>query len=159
MSTRPRCCAFSSRVCSSSEKVLFCVPTSDPRNGGGGDVVRNYLEILLELWFACRKIKGNSWFSRSVVGLSQHKEQGGLTAGQPTGSTFGTYLAHCLQLNPLNAEVNPICHLLTLLGAHPIFHISRISVNAVGETIQNTRAISKEMHRTQYLQNRTPDVR
>ena len=31
--------------------------------------------------------------------------------------------------NSLNAELNPMCHLLTLLGAHPIFHISRIRVN------------------------------
>jgi hypothetical protein len=30
--------------------------------------------------------------------------------------------------NPLNAELNPICHFLTLLGAHPILHISRIRV-------------------------------
>jgi hypothetical protein len=30
--------------------------------------------------------------------------------------------------NPLNAELNPICHLLSLLGAHPILHISRIRV-------------------------------
>jgi len=30
--------------------------------------------------------------------------------------------------NPLNAELNPICHLLALLGAHHIFHISRIRV-------------------------------
>jgi len=33
--------------------------------------------------------------------------------------------------NPLNTELNPICHLLALLGAHPIFHISRIRVNTV----------------------------
>jgi len=32
-------------------------------------------------------------------------------------------------LNPLNAELNPICHLLALLGAHPIFHVSRIRIN------------------------------
>ena len=31
--------------------------------------------------------------------------------------------------NPLNAELNPICHLLALLGAHHIFHVSRIRVN------------------------------
>jgi hypothetical protein len=31
-------------------------------------------------------------------------------------------------INPLNAEVNPICHLLALLGAHPILHVSRIRV-------------------------------
>jgi hypothetical protein len=32
-------------------------------------------------------------------------------------------------INPLNAELNPICHLLALLGTHHIFHISRIRVN------------------------------
>jgi len=31
-------------------------------------------------------------------------------------------------INPLNAELNPICHLLALLGAHHILHISRIRV-------------------------------
>jgi hypothetical protein len=31
-------------------------------------------------------------------------------------------------INPLNAESNPICHLLALLGAHLILHVSRISV-------------------------------
>jgi len=32
------------------------------------------------------------------------------------------------KFNPLNAELNPICHLLALLGAHHIFHVSRIRV-------------------------------
>jgi hypothetical protein len=31
-------------------------------------------------------------------------------------------------INPLNANLNPICHLLVLL-AHPIVYISRIRVN------------------------------
>jgi hypothetical protein len=31
--------------------------------------------------------------------------------------------ARC-NINPLNAELNPICHLLALLGAHHIFHVS-----------------------------------
>ena len=31
--------------------------------------------------------------------------------------------------NPLNTKLNPICHLLALLGAHPILHVSRIRVN------------------------------
>jgi len=30
--------------------------------------------------------------------------------------------------NPLNAKLNPICHLLALLGAHHILHVSRIRV-------------------------------
>jgi len=32
------------------------------------------------------------------------------------------------KFNPLNAELNPICHLLALLGAHLILHDSRIRV-------------------------------
>jgi len=31
-------------------------------------------------------------------------------------------------IDPLNAELNPICQLLALLGAHPILHVSRIRV-------------------------------
>ena len=33
--------------------------------------------------------------------------------------------------NPLNAELNPICHLLALLVAHLILHVSRIKVNEI----------------------------
>ena len=42
-------------------------------------------------------------------------------------------------LNPLNAELNPICHLLALLGAHPILHVSRISVNYEISTMCDTK--------------------
>jgi len=38
-------------------------------------------------------------------------------------STF-QYLAMIIMLNPLNAELNPIFHLLALLGARHIFHVS-----------------------------------
>ena len=31
-------------------------------------------------------------------------------------------------INPLNAELNPICHLLVLLGVHHFLHVSRIRV-------------------------------
>jgi hypothetical protein len=31
--------------------------------------------------------------------------------------------------NSSNAYLNPICHLLTLLGAHHILHVNRIKVN------------------------------
>ena len=33
-----------------------------------------------------------------------------------------------LSINPLNAELNPICYLLALLGAHHFLHLSRIRV-------------------------------
>ena len=40
-------------------------------------------------------------------------------------SNFFPYCA----VNSLNAKLNPICHLLALLGAHHILHVSRIRVN------------------------------
>jgi hypothetical protein len=36
--------------------------------------------------------------------------------------------------NCLNSELNHICHLLTLLGAHPISHVSRIRVKVFKPT-------------------------
>jgi len=33
-----------------------------------------------------------------------------------------------LTINPLNPELNPICYLLALLGAHYFLHVSRIRV-------------------------------
>jgi hypothetical protein len=38
-------------------------------------------------------------------------------------------------LNPLNAELNPICHLMALLGAHHILHVGRIRVNLVYDAV------------------------
>ena len=35
------------------------------------------------------------------------------------------------ELNPLNPELNPICCLLALLGAHHFLHVSRIRVKSV----------------------------
>jgi hypothetical protein len=32
-------------------------------------------------------------------------------------------------INPLNSELNPICHLLELLEAHHILHVSKTRVN------------------------------
>jgi len=34
-------------------------------------------------------------------------------------------------INPLNHELNPICYLLALLGAHHFLHVSRIRVKSL----------------------------
>jgi len=56
------------------------------------------------------------------TGLADHEER---------GSTYLQNVSNYFSFNLLNAELNPICHLLALLGAHHIFHVSRIRVNAV----------------------------
>ena len=38
-------------------------------------------------------------------------------------------------INPLKAELNPICHLLALLGAHHIFHVSGLRVKVVVDIV------------------------
>ena len=52
-------------------------------------------------------------------------------------STCSTQFFHCFSriytssltvFNPLNPELNPICYLLALLGAHHFLHVSRIRV-------------------------------
>jgi len=35
-----------------------------------------------------------------------------------------------VSFNPINPKLNPICHLLALLGARHILHFSRVMVNA-----------------------------
>jgi len=35
------------------------------------------------------------------------------------------------EVNPLNAELNPICYLLALLGAHHFLHVTRIRVKSL----------------------------
>ena len=45
-------------------------------------------------------------------------------------SLIFNYLSFC-PFNPLNAELNPICHLLALVGAHHILHVSSIRVKCV----------------------------
>jgi len=44
--------------------------------------------------------------------------------------------------NPLNAELNPFCHLLALLEAHHIFHVSVLRVK---EGVGNISLQSAEM--------------
>jgi hypothetical protein len=41
---------------------------------------------------------------------------------------FRSHIAVLLQFNPLNAELNPICHLLALLGGATIVVVSRLRV-------------------------------
>ena len=42
----------------------------------------------------------------------------------------GVYgIGHFNTFNPLNTELKPICHLLTLLGVPHILHVARIRVN------------------------------
>jgi len=58
-------------------------------------------------------------------------------------------------INPLNGELNPTCHLLALLGTHPILHVSRIRVNQnLNFKIRGMKGMTEETRTGQ--QNRKP---
>jgi len=59
----------------------------------------------------------------AVPNNSRHKQDTDLAYGNET-----MLEQNKVQFNPLNTKLNPICHLLGLLGAHPVLHISRIRV-------------------------------
>ena len=48
-----------------------------------------------------------------------------------TGSSTMRFLSLGGFVNPLNAELNPICYFLALLGAHHFLHVSRIRVKSL----------------------------
>jgi len=63
----------------------------------------------------------------SFVSLSVQSWKTVLLAGVPTAAdSMCSYFA--IFINPLNAKLNPICHLLALLGVHNILHVSRVRV-------------------------------
>ena len=47
-----------------------------------------------------------------------------------------------LVFNPLNPELNTICYLLALLGAHHFLHVSRIRVKDAVRNANSTQATS-----------------
>jgi len=58
---------------------------------------------------------------------------------------FGThattmYISPYMKCNHLKTELNPICHLLALLGAHHIFHVSGLRVKRARVSSEEFRA-------------------
>ena len=54
-------------------------------------------------------------------------------------------LAKHARVNHLNAELNPTCHLLVLLGAHHILYFSRVKVKRPFTEEEMKRAVYKNM--------------
>ena len=68
--------------------------------------------------------------------------------------------ASCLSrytINPLNAELNPIRHLLALVGARHIVHVSRIRANCEAQSVQHQLQIKTQTYRNVLcMDNRQP---
>ena len=44
-------------------------------------------------------------------------------------------------INPLKTQLNPICHLLALLGAHHILHVSRIRAEHISMVLGHSAQV------------------
>ena len=61
-------------------------------------------------------------------------------------SKYTSRLSYLSQyINPLNTELNPICHRLALLGAHHILHVSRLRVNVSFKSYSPAALISEKL--------------
>jgi len=60
--------------------------------------------------------------------LQQHNEEEEIRHDSNDSVRHSKYSFQTSQYQPLNAELNPICHFLPLLGAHHILHVSRVRV-------------------------------
>jgi hypothetical protein len=56
-----------------------------------------------------------------------HKEHGESLKSRQ----YNSYSIQQENINPLNAKLNPICHLLALLGTPHIFHVSGLRIKHV----------------------------
>jgi hypothetical protein len=73
------------------------------------------------LVYVCRTVRNlTSPVSNSAADMHQQ--------GPDNICSHTTILTAPMYFNPLNAELNPIYHLLALLGAHHILHVGRIRV-------------------------------
>jgi hypothetical protein len=62
------------------------------------------------------------------------------------------------QINPLTAELNPTCHLLTLLGFHHILYIDRIRVKRQNPSLQLLHTEALVEIRTKAMLNLTNHI-
>jgi hypothetical protein len=79
-------------------------------------------------WYIERRSVGKKVLSNTVLPCK-------FQANKPISfstANFRTYL------NPLNTALYPICHLLALLGANHILHLSRIRVNKHCKNLNNS---------------------
>ena len=89
-------------------------------------IIRSAYNCIYSIWYLSHRycylpLSWKSWnrFERAVGGVRRNGSNGPI-------------------LNPLNPELNPICYLLALLGAHHFLHVSRIRVNVYDDNSVRT---------------------
>jgi len=103
-----------------------------PDNGGNG-LIQNIVVICLHI--TClrgHKLKSSKtmFVKKNLLHLSSW-ETWTLKKETALSTESLVHIYYTLCINPLNPELNPICYLLALLGAHHFLHVSRIRVKSL----------------------------
>jgi len=72
-----------------------------------------------------------TWYHINVIFLTQRTAKCWAITWLLYQPFSNVSLSVSIYINPLNPELNPICYLLALLGAHHFLHISRIRVKSL----------------------------
>jgi hypothetical protein len=70
-------------------------------------------------------------FSAIFCRLKRAREREGNVGCATERPLYASNATICLRINPLDAELNSICYLLALLGAHHFLHVCRIRVKHI----------------------------
>jgi len=95
------------------------------------------------MWTVHQKAQFVLRYAELKWAVAVHRKWRSLHPGEkpPTEKALNRWMN---QFNPLNAELNPICHLLALLGAHHILHFSRIRVKETG-TVEKQKSTGRQI--------------
>ena len=87
---------------------------------------------LLHTWkisFSCSKSKKKKKILRSYGPYPSHLADWVIQNTLWSQYVLSAYKFACYFINPLNAELNPVRHLLVLVGAHHVVHVSKVRLN------------------------------
>jgi len=103
-------------------------PPAKPSYRGEDMDVKTYIYIYIYIYIISHNIIGTTWCSVMDWNHLWHRKIEGGFLWREINCRLKTESSAINILSPLNAKLNPICHLLALLGAHHILHVSRIRV-------------------------------
>jgi len=119
-----------------------------------GEGITGYINNKVQWHYKTMKLRKNGGKCISSAALNYAIKMGQRTANSCSYEI--KWNANLMQLGnfikSLNAELNAVCHLLALLGAHHIFHVSRITVNGIlnstcfGYIRPSSGALDVELH-------------
>ena len=122
-----------SLICAAQHFHYVCVDSSVSNRAEGEDksqvFVGNVVQVITSSVWPARVRLLHTTFPRLVLNHCTFCDETGTSAGCILTKSINVFALNIV--NPLSPELNPICYLLALLGAHHFLHVSRIRVKSL----------------------------